>query len=280
MLLIDLALSLATAGVPVFPCKPADKRPLTSNGFKAASVFQHVIQRWWFDWPDALVGMPTGERTGVWVLDIDAYKGATEADLPHQLPQTKTVRTRSGGKHFYFKHVGLGNSPGRLPAAWDVRGQGGFVLVPGNPGYVLERDLPPAEAPEWLLAMIRPKPYTPRPSQPYAAPDHDRYVDAAVLAELAALAGAAAGSRGTLLNRTAFTLGTLVGAGALDRGEAEHGLLNAAHSCGLIAVDGERAVRAAIRRGLDAGTRQPRALPERDNTPLIDVTKLLRKCRA
>ncbi|MCS3503431.1 putative DNA primase/helicase [Bradyrhizobium japonicum] len=278
--MLTLALSLAAAGTPVFPCRPENKRPFTSNGFKSASVFPHVLDRWWRDWPDALVGMPTGERTGVWVLDMDSHKGAAESDLPYSLPPTRMVRTRSGGKHFYFRHAGLGNSPGRLPPGWDVRGQGGFVLVAGNPGYTLERVVPPAEAPEWLLALIRPRPYVPRPSQPYAAGQHDHYVDAALRSELVALSGAAAGSRGTALNTTAFRLGTLVGAGALDRGNAEHGLLDAAHGCGLVAVDGERAVRATIRRGLDAGSRQPRALPERDNTPLVDVSKLLRKRRA
>lgn len=277
--MLDLALSLAAAGTPVFPCKPENKRPYTSNGFKAASVFPHVLRRWWSDWPDALIGMPTGERTNIWVLDMDSHKGATESDLPHALPAARTVRTRSGGRHYYFRHVGLGNSPGRLPRAWDVRAAGGYVLVPGNPGYELVVDLPPAEAPEWLLELIRPRPYVARPRQPYAAGQHDHYVDAALRTELAALSGAAAGTRGWLLNRTAFTLGTFVGAGALDRVEAEHRLLDAAHGCGLIAVDGERAVRSAIKRGLDAGTRQPRALPERDNTPLVDVSRLLRKMR-
>ncbi|MFK4498928.1 bifunctional DNA primase/polymerase [Bradyrhizobium sp. vgs-9] len=278
--MLNLALSLAAAGTPVFPCRPENKRPYTSNGFKSASVFPHVLRRWWADWPDALVGVPTGERTNVWVLDLDSYKGGSEADLPYSLPPTRTVRTRSGGRHFYFRHVGLGNSPGRLPHGWDVRGTGGYCLVAGNPGYTLDVDMPPADAPEWLVTLIRPRPYVPRPSQPYQPQSHDRYVDAAVRAELAALAGAAPGTRGTLLNRTAFTLGTFVGAGALDRGEAEHGLFDAAHGCGLIALDGERAVRATIRRGLDAGTRQPRALPERDNTPIVDVSKLLRKRRA
>lgn len=279
-MMLNLALSLAATGTPVFPCRPENKRPYTSNGFKAASVFPHVLSRWWSDWPDALVGMPTGERTGVWVLDMDAHKGATEADLPHNLPQTRTVSTRSGGKHFYFKHVGLGCSPGRLPAAWDVRGQGGYCLTAGNPHYVLERDMPLAEAPEWLLALIRPLPYVARPSRPYAAGQHDHYVHAALRSELAALSAAAAGTRGWLLNKTAFTLGTFVGAGALDSAEAEHGLLGAAHACGLVAVDGERACQKAIRRGLDAGTKQPRALPERDDTPPVDVTKLLRKAKA
>lgn len=279
--MLTLALSLAAARTPVFPCRPENKRPCTSNGFKAASVFPHVLQRWWSDWPTALVGMPTGERTGVWVLDMDAHKGAAESDLP-PLPATRTVRTRSGGRHFYFRHVGLGCSPGRLPPGWDVRSTGGYALAAGNPGYVLEHDLPPADAPEWLLALIRPKPYIPRPSAPYRPGGHDHYVDAALRSELAALSGAAAGGRGTLLNRTSFTLGTFVGAGALDRSEAEHGLLDAAHGCGLIAVDGERACRKAIKRGLDAGSKQPRALPERDDgLPDVrrSVEKLLRKAK-
>lgn len=277
---LSLASSLAAAGTPVFPCRPENKRPYTSNGFKAASIFANVVRRWWSDWPDALIGMPTGERTGVWVLDMDANKGATEADLPQCLPQTKTVRTRSGGKHFYWRHAGLGNSPGRLPPAWDVRGTGGYVLVPGNPGYELEFDVPPADSPDWLLELIRPKPYAAKPSAPYQPHSHDHYVASAVQSELAALAQCPVGSRGYQLNSSAFRLGTFVGAGALDRGEAEHGLLDAAHRCGLIAVDGERAVRATIRRGLDAGSKQPRALPERDSTPWVDVSNLLRKRKA
>jgi hypothetical protein len=96
-----------------------------------------------------------------------------------------------------------------------------------------------------------------------------------VRAELDQLASAAAGSRGYQLNKAAFKLGTLVGAGALDRGEADHGLLNAAHACGLVSVDGERAVRATVRRGLDAGARQPRALPERETAPLFDISKMV-----
>jgi hypothetical protein len=64
------------------------------------------------------------------------------------------------------------------------------------------------------------------------------------------LAGAATG----MPESHGLQLGTFVGAGALDRGEAEHGLPDAAHSCRLVAVDGEGAVRANIRRGLDAGT--------------------------
>jgi putative DNA primase/helicase len=273
--LLDLALSLASAGTPVFPCRPESKRPLTANGFKAATVFPHVIQRWWRDWPDALVGAPTGGRSGVWVLDMDAHKGASEADLPHSLPTTRTVRTRSGGRHFYFCDVGLGNSPGRLPVAWDVRGSGGYVLVPGNPGYELEVDMEPAETPEWLLSLIRPRPYVARPSAPYQPQSHDHYVNAAMRAELEALSRCPAGSRGYQLNSSAFRMGTLVGAGALGRGDAEGGLFDAAHSCGLMAVDGERVVRATIRRGLDAGARRPRSLPERERAPVRDFSALI-----
>ncbi len=58
--LLDAALELATEDkVPVFPCKP-DKRPLTRNGFKDATCDVNQIKSWWQQYPDALIGVPTG----------------------------------------------------------------------------------------------------------------------------------------------------------------------------------------------------------------------------
>jgi hypothetical protein len=266
--MLDLALSHIARGLPVFPCRREDKRPLTSNGFKGATCNERIIRVWGERHPDALVAMPTGQRTGVWVLDVDPRHGgdASLASLP-ALPSTRTVRTRGGGRHFYFKCAGLGNSPGRLPPGIDVRGNGGYVLVAGNPGYELEADAELVEAPDWLLEIIRPRPYHPQPRAPYQPQAHDRYVAAAVARELDALAATSI-QRGYALNRAGFVLGTFVGAGALSREEAEHGLFDAAARNGVLAVDGEREVRLKIKRGLDVGISQPRQLPERREEPL------------
>lgn len=73
------AASYATHGIPVFPCKPQAKEPLTPHGFKDATVDLTRIAAWWKEWPDANIGMPTGARTGLLVLDIDPRNGGDDS---------------------------------------------------------------------------------------------------------------------------------------------------------------------------------------------------------
>ena len=119
----------------MFPCE--GKRPLTEHGFKDATTDPRRIHMWWSRWPQANIGMPTGERSGVFVLDVDDLGALAELEAQiGKLPATWTVRTPSGGLHLYFQHVeGVTNSPGGLPNGIDVRGQGGYVLVPPSSGY-------------------------------------------------------------------------------------------------------------------------------------------------
>ena len=63
------ALALAERGIPVFPCKP-DKKPYTENGFKDAATEPSVVTGWWRQWPDALVGVPSGHKFVVLDLDL------------------------------------------------------------------------------------------------------------------------------------------------------------------------------------------------------------------
>ena len=62
--LVDAALSYAAKNLPVFPCNASNKRPLTEHGFEDASTDPETIRRWWARWPDAMIGMPTGKRSG------------------------------------------------------------------------------------------------------------------------------------------------------------------------------------------------------------------------
>ena len=72
------------------------------------------------------------------------------------------------------------------------------------------------------------------------------------------------GSRNDRLNRAAFSLGTLVGAGALRRAEAEGALLSAAAVAGLPPAEAARTVAS----GLDAGAERPRYLSH-DVVPMV-----------
>ena len=136
-LLLVAALKYADQKLPVFPCK-AGKQPLVPLGFKAATTDPKQIREWWDKWPNALIGMPTGEVTGTAVLDIDTKSGVNGyVSVPDWESLSPVIAlTRSGGAHLYFaKHPGLRNSAGILAPGVDVRATGGYVIVPPSPGY-------------------------------------------------------------------------------------------------------------------------------------------------
>ncbi|MDQ4113833.1 MAG: bifunctional DNA primase/polymerase [Actinomycetota bacterium] len=133
------AARLATAGVPVFPCVPGEKRPLTPHGFHEATTDPAQVRAWWRRWPSANIGIPTGTASGVDVVDVDRKPGGHGFDAFSRARRAglvdgwvAVVRTPSGGAHFYYPA-----DPDRSQSSWqaaaarvDFRGTGGYVLVP------------------------------------------------------------------------------------------------------------------------------------------------------
>src|SRR5215831_16602775 len=68
---VEAALEYARHGMPVFPCNPLDKKPLTPHGFKDATRDEAQIRAWCTQCPNAMIGAPTGPRIGMWVVDTD-----------------------------------------------------------------------------------------------------------------------------------------------------------------------------------------------------------------
>src|SRR3712207_2891462 len=133
------ALAYSRRGIPVFPCEPGGKRPLTYNGFWDATTDAPRLSAWWRRWPDANVGVPTGEQSGLLVLDVDSDAGGPDGlalleRLYGPLPRTAKARTGGGGLHVFFRYPAgelVRNSAGKLGPGLDVRGEGGYVVVPG-----------------------------------------------------------------------------------------------------------------------------------------------------
>jgi hypothetical protein len=89
--------------------------------------------------PNDGIGVVTGAKSNIWVLDVDPRAGGLETlralEQQHgELPKTITVRTGSGGLHVYFKYPGPNyrNTAGALGEGLDTRGDGGYVVGPGS----------------------------------------------------------------------------------------------------------------------------------------------------
>ncbi|WP_205447377.1 bifunctional DNA primase/polymerase [Candidatus Frankia alpina] len=138
------ALFYAGLGWPVVPVASPDaavvrpgKQPLVRDWPSAASTSPGQIKDWWRRWPDANVGIVTGPRSGLGVLDLDVDKGgvASLSALESRvgcLPGTVTVVTGSGGVHLYYRHPGvpLLSAADVYGLGLDVRGDGGLVVAP------------------------------------------------------------------------------------------------------------------------------------------------------
>jgi hypothetical protein len=287
--LLLAALAYAVAGWPVLPvhtptpaggcscgrprCASAGKHPRTRRGLRDASTDPAVIAGWWSRWPDANVAVRTGT---IVVLDVDGDHGARAVRaLEHRhgpLPPTRRART-ARGEHVYLEPADhqIACSAGQLGPGLDVRGRGGYVLAPpsrhaSGSHYTWTDTRDPAPIPTWLAELAqRPERTLVRAPLPPSVADASgdragRYWRAALEGELAAVASARKDTRNTTLNRCAFRLGQLLGAGLGDPDCAVNSLLDAALHIGLR----EREARATIASGLRAGQAQPRRVHTRD----------------
>ena len=248
---LDQALKLAGHGLPVFPCN-ADKRPTLAGGFKNASKNPAEVRDLWQRGPGPLIGVPTGEASGLFVIDLDTSKHpeATdwlESNAPY-LPETRQHRTQSGGLHLFFKHRdGLRNSAGKLAPGVDTRGDGGYVIwwpscVPSDHKFRVAADLP-----EWIVDALTPKPipYQPRPS---IAVNYG----ATIRGILRTVTNAPPGQRNAVLHWAACRFGELVAENRISENQAIDLLTDAGCATGLPRSEAVRTARGGIRRAMRA----------------------------
>lgn len=125
------------AGIPVFPCAPGQKRPLTVHGFRDATTDPAQIAAWWGRHPEANIGIPTGTVIGV--LDVDVHATGSGYPILRTLQREgliggwgQAVRSPSGGLHLYYP-----TAPDAAQRSWsrgrahvDFRGTGGYIIAP------------------------------------------------------------------------------------------------------------------------------------------------------
>lgn len=123
------------------------------------------------------LGVRTDRTSGVWVLDVDVDVHTLQPTeqwqvlvAEHGLPPTYTVRTPSGGIHYYFRFpdVDVRNDQGKVIAEGvDIRGIGGYVVAAGMSAsynkhgvdfsgtYDVIDDSPIAQTPDWIAERFR-----------------------------------------------------------------------------------------------------------------------------
>lgn len=207
---VEAALYYTVKGWQVFPlnwvkdgacsCKNAEchspgKHPLTRNGLKDATGDKKQIAKWWHEFPDANIGVRTGEISGIFVVDLDkktGIDGETAYKLlagTHKTPLSAGQDTGSGGSHLIYKYPDFEvrntanlYANGQRQNGIDIRGQEGYIVAaPSNHisgGSYKYYDLEVAEAPNWLLAILRNQ-VTPEPQQKvtFEKPESTRLTD-------------------------------------------------------------------------------------------------------
>jgi len=274
----EAALRYAAHGWPVLPlhtptrdgcscghpaCPKPGKHPRTRRGLRDASSDPAQIRAWWTRWPHANVALATGRLV---IVDVDGPAGRaalTALERAHApLPVTLTAATGRGA-HLYFDagQQRIASSAGRLGDGLDVRGHGGYGIVPpslhaGGQRYRWTTRTRPARLPAWLAALLTAAAPAPRRAPlPEAAGDRrQRYFAVALRAELADVASAQPGARNDTLNRAAFRLAQLAAAGHGSLDELAERLLDAALASGLAEPDALATIASALR----AGAQHPR----------------------
>jgi hypothetical protein len=148
------------------PCTNPGKRPLVSwEPYQSRLPSEDEVRSWWSHWPTANIGMATGVRSGVVVLDCDSVEARQEALSAGGLDKTPAVWTgKPGGVHFWLEHPidEVRNFARRLPGL-DFRGDGGYVLLPpsvhaSGASYRWNANtagMALAPIPEWLWELLR-----------------------------------------------------------------------------------------------------------------------------
>lgn len=270
----ESALDLGRRGFAVFPVRDwgdgGGWKPIKAFP-ERASCDQAQIKDWWRCWPEARVGLLTGERNGITVLDLDIKNGkdgiATLAKLG--FPDVATIalcrsRTPTGGLHLFFTYdPRLKGTVGKIGEGIDVRNNGGYVIAPESfkndqlyrsEGFSLSRERL-APFPESLLPAVAQAAEPVERGQ--ASPQQIEWARIELVKRAAVLAGTTEGGRQYGLNAIALWAGGVAAHGAVERDEVYQLLKDASTQNGFP----PREFESSFAHGFEDGVRKPIRLP-------------------
>jgi len=128
--ILTAALWYLNFGFSVIPIKKNKKPFIKWTEYQKTLPTREQVKDWWTHYPNANIGIVTGEVSGIDVIDCDseAGKNALNEFLADSFitPVSKTPK----GWHYYFRHKkGLSNGV-RVLTDCDIRTTGGYIIAP------------------------------------------------------------------------------------------------------------------------------------------------------
>jgi putative DNA primase/helicase len=137
-------------------------------GVSDATRDPELIRLWFDKWPDANLGIATGKRSNLLVLDVDGLAGAFALDaLENQFsPLPETIIQLTGkphGKHHLFSYpegVSIPNSVKDIGNGLDIRSDGGYIIADpslhasGRRYQIESYAAPLAAPPAWFVGLL------------------------------------------------------------------------------------------------------------------------------
>lgn len=159
---VSMAVKYGKSGMSIFPCN-ADKSPIVDpalgyyHGLRNSTTIPKVIAKTWHKYPDAAIGWAIPRD--IIVIDCDVLKDdekrpilkddnpdiiglrsfeelIIKLNLGEAALNTLTVKTQSGGRHFFFRMPEGSSSFNHTHAmeGLDLKGYGGYVILPNSQG--------------------------------------------------------------------------------------------------------------------------------------------------
>lgn len=256
--IVHKAAALVREGYAVFPCLE-NKAPACPRGFKDAVGIERDVHALWQAYHGPLIGVATGQASGICVLDLDLQHDSAQdwlAEHATRLNGHRTHRTRSGGTHILFQHrdgvrnrAGLHDAAGQRTQGVDIRGAGGYIIWWPAAGLDVLTDITPRVMPAWLAELATP---APPPKADLAKIENglrhaERYIQAAVRSAVRIVAHAPQGMRNDALNAETFALARFIPQGHLTTAQVVEAMATAALQAGLSASEIERTIASALK---------------------------------
>jgi hypothetical protein len=232
------AVEAAQRGFAVFPV--AGKRPLVA--WRADSSTEPDVVRA-MPWAEATgIGVDCG-KSGLVVVDIDDLDAipalAEEVGWDATQDETLISRTGRGGMHIFYRAGSseVRNSASKVVQGVDIRGSGGFVVIPpslheNGEHYEWVNEHEPSPIPERMVEVFN---YREErvPSEAPGSISHERWGLAALAAGAHDIETSPPGQRNNVLNGTAYRIFGIVKGGHLDEDTARARLTRAGLHVGL-----------------------------------------------